>query len=76
MDFTRVGTLVCVPQCTTANEVEESWGIMFYVSGETRGAKMDDRHCFRGFKLSKPYVKRWGLKHNLTLDAVDWGIRT
>ena len=37
--------------------------------------KMDMRHCFQGWKLSKPYVIRWGLRHSLHLDALDWGIR-
>ena len=37
--------------------------------------KMDIRHCFQGWKLSKPYVTRWGLRHALHLDALDWGIR-
>ena len=37
--------------------------------------KMDIRHCFQGWKLSKPYVTRWGLTHALHLDALDWGIR-
>ena len=41
-----------------------------------QGFKMDIRHCFQGFKLSKPYVTRWGLKHSLVFDALDWGIRT
>ena len=37
--------------------------------------KMDIRHCFQGWKLSKPYVTGWGLRHALHLDALDWGIR-
>ena len=37
--------------------------------------KMDIRHCFQGWKLSKPYVTRWGVRHSPHLDALDWGIR-
>ena len=37
--------------------------------------KMDIRHCFQGWKLSKPYVTRRGLRHALHLDALDWGRR-
>ena len=40
-----------------------------------KGFKMDIRHCFQGWKLSKPYVTRWGLRHALHLDALDWGTR-
>ena len=36
---------------------------------------MDIRHSFQGWKPSKPYVTRWGLRHALHLDALDWGIR-
>ena len=36
---------------------------------------MDIRHGFQGWKLSKPYVTKLGLRHSLHLDALDWGIR-
>ena len=36
---------------------------------------MDFWHYFQGFKLSKPYVNRWGLEQSLALGALDWGIR-
>ena len=40
-----------------------------------RGFKMDVRHCFQGWKLSKPHITAWGLKHSINLDALDWGLR-
>lgn len=40
-----------------------------------QGFKMDVRHCFQGWKLSRPYLTRWGLRNCLHLDALDWGLR-
>ena len=39
------------------------------------GFKMDVRHCYQGWKLSKPYMTTWGLKQCIQLDALDWGLR-
>ena len=36
---------------------------------------MDIRHCFQGWKLSKPYVIQWAPRHTLHLETLDWGIR-
>ena len=40
-----------------------------------QGFKMDVRHCYQGWKLSKPYMTTWGLKQCIQLDALDWGLR-
>ena len=57
----------------------QRWGIFIKFSSiptewRNKSFKMDIRHCFQGWKLSKPYVTRWALRHSLHLDALDWGI--
>ena len=46
------------------------------ISTEYRNKRfnIDNRHCFQAWKLSKPYVTRWGLRHALHLAALDWSI--
>jgi hypothetical protein len=39
------------------------------------GFKMDIRHCFQGWKLTRPYVQKWGLVHSINLDALSQGLR-
>jgi hypothetical protein len=39
------------------------------------GFKMDIRHCFQGWKLTKPYIQKWGLAHSINLDALSQGLR-
>ena len=57
----------------------QSWGNFIKFSSipterRNKAFKMDIGHCFQGWKLSKPYVTRWGLRHSPHLDALDWGI--
>jgi hypothetical protein len=40
-----------------------------------QGFKMDVRHCYAGWKLSRPYMTTSGLKQCVQLDALDWGLR-
>lgn len=40
-----------------------------------QGFKQDIRHCYQGWKLSSPYMTRWGLKNAIHLDSLDWGLR-
>ena len=56
------------------------WGGLFKFSSipsefRNQGFKMDVRHCYQGWKLSKPYMTTWGLKQCIHLDALDWGLR-
>ena len=41
---------------------------------KNRSLEMDIRRCCQGWKLSRPYVTRCGLRHALHLDFLDWGI--
>ena len=57
----------------------QRWGNCIKVSSipterRNKSFQMDIRHCFQGWKLSKPYVTRWGLRHALHPHALDWGM--
>ena len=68
----------CIWWCATL--VVERWGNFIKFScipteWRNKILKMNIRHCFQGWKLTKPYVTRWGLRDALHLDALDSGIR-
>ena len=69
----------CIGWCATVVHTSKGGVFITFSSIPTewrnKSFKMDIRQRIQGWKLSNPYVTRWGLRHSLHPDALDWGIR-